>query len=382
MGKNKNIILLSGFEIGDNNRGSAALGYGSITFLRNKGFVISGDEFWMISILDNKLWRNSAKKSKFHIVVNGENVCIRIARCFRFEYNLYLKTGFSLPFTPLGMLIRGLKLTAATNGGDGFSDIYKNRVFLNRLTESWMAMREKAQLIIMPQTLGPFTSDRMRKIADDILYYASKIYIRDNNFKNELIKMGLQYEIERDLSSYMLPEPWDIEIAPNAVGINVSGLAYDNTFGTLRGQFDMYPELIDSLIKFFQDKGATVYLIPHSYNYNRPEFGNDDMLACKAAYKRLDDKTNVIFLNKNLQSPQIKYVISKMSFFVGTRMHANFAAIFTNVPVFALAYSYKFSGAFEINGLSAKQTYMINNMKKEQISDVVKLISQMYTKSR
>lgn len=60
---------------------------------------------------------------------------------------------------------------------------------------------------------------------------------------------------------------------------------------------------------------------------------------------RLKDKTNVVFVDEDLISPRVKYVISKMSFFIGTRMHANFAAIFTNVPLFGLAYSYKFQGA-------------------------------------
>ena len=53
-----------------------------------------------------------------------------------------------------------------------------------------------------------------------------------------------------------------------------------------------------------------------------------------------------------------------MDYFIGTRMHANFAAIFSHIPVFGLAYSYKFEGAFNANGLNAeKQVVMINNIK-------------------
>lgn len=384
MGKNKikrNIILLSGFEINDNNRGSAALGYGSIAFLKNKGFISKNDEFYMVSILDKKLWRNRNKKPFYYLRIDNNNVKINMARCFRPEYKFYLKTGFSLPFTPLGKLVRRLKLTAATNGGDGFSDIYKEPMFLNRLNECWMAMHEKVEIIMMPQTLGPFESPHLRTIADKILRYASKIYIRDDKFENELISLGVPYQKEKDLSSYMAPEPWDIDIVPNSVGINVSGLTYSNSFGNLVGQFDTYPELIDELITHFQSKGITVYLIPHSYNYSVPEQNNDDIQACKSAYLRLHNKKNVIFIDKDLKSPQIKYVISKMGFFIGTRMHANFAAIYTHVPVFGLAYSYKFAGAFESNGLSEKQTFMINNMKQAQIPALIKRIDAFYQES-
>ena len=179
----------------------------------------------------------------------------------------------------------------------------------------------------------------------------------------------------------MKPEPWDIEIPDNSIGINISGLAYSNNFGNLVGDFDVYPELIEKLICHFRDKGHTVYLIPHSYNYSKPEKNNDDMVACKAAYDALENKKNVVFVDKDLISPRVKYVISKMKFFIGTRMHANFAAIYTNVPLFGLAYSYKFAGAFNANGLNGdEQTYMINKMDVKDIPALINKIDSCYTK--
>lgn len=381
MGKNKikkNGILLSGFSIGDNNRGSAALGYGSISFLKEIGCVDKSDKFYMISVLNKKIWKNRHTKSVEHLKIGKDLIKIKLVRCFRFEMKIYIKTGFSIPFTPLWKLIRCLKITAATNGGDGFSDIYTNQMFYNRLYESFIAMKQKAELIIMPQTIGPFKSPKIQAIAHKILLYANKIYVRDDKYETELKSLGVKYEKTKDLSAFMLPEPFDIDIRPKAIGINVSGLAYCNAFGSLAGQFDIYPELINKLITFFQEKGCPIYLIPHSYNYSHPEENNDDIYACKAAYNELKNKENVFLIDRDLKSPQIKYVISKMNFFIGTRMHANFAAIYTNVPVFGLAYSYKFSGAFVANGLSDKQTYMINNMKRSQISELINTINNFY----
>jgi len=103
------------------------------------------------------------------------------------------------------------------------------------------------------------------------------------------------------------------------------------------------------------------------------------MIACREAFNRLTDKANVILIDKDLISPQIKYVISKMSFFIGTRMHANFAAIYTGVPLFGMAYSYKFEGAFNANGLNgAFQTAMINNISKEDIPAYIGKIDKVY----
>ena len=128
-------------------------------------------------------------------------------------------------------------------------------------------------------------------------------------------------------------------------------------------------------------KGCTVYLIPHSYTYSNPD-NNDDMVACRMAYERLEDKSNVVLIDKDMSAPQVKYLISRMTFFIGARMHANFAAIYTGVPVFGTAYSYKFEGAFNANGLDGKkQTEIINNLPKEEISSYIAKIDKFYNES-
>ena len=76
-------------------------------------------------------------------------------------------------------------------------------------------------------------------------------------------------------------------------------------------------------------------------------------------------------------APEVKYVISKMHYFIGTRMHANFAAIYTHVPLFGLAYSYKFQGAFENNGVFGS-TAMINNISKAECDKIIEQIIQKY----
>ena len=66
---------------------------------------------------------------------------------------------------------------------------------------------------------------------------------------------------------------------------------------------------------------------------------------------------------------------------MGARMHANFAAIYTGVPVFGMAYSYKFEGAFNANGLDGKkQTEMINNLQTKDIDKYIAKIEDFYYK--
>ena len=274
--------------------------------------------------------------------------------------------------------MKKIALEAADYGGDGFSDIYGRASFLNRMNQTFLLWRANVPLIILPQTLGPFADKSNYDVAVKVLRYAKDIYVRDEKFVPELNKLGLKYTLTKDISSYMQPEPWDIEIKSNAVGLNVSGLAYYNNFSGLEGQFEAYPELVEGIINHFRKKGCTVYLIPHSYNYKKPDKG-DDMMACREVYDKLVDKHNVVVVDKDMTAPQVKYIISKMTFFIGARMHANFAAIYTGVPVFGTAYSYKFQGAFDANGQDGvKQTEMINNLTRGDIPKYIEKIEKYY----
>ena len=374
----KKYIDISGLDLRVSNRGTAALGYGSIPFLESKGYLREGQE--LISFHRyKKFWKQSnirVQHEELHI--NGKSYKKTIIPIHDIEYWLVQKLGIILPFTKFGCYVKQVELEAAIYGGDGFSDIYGTQIFMNRMNQTRILRRAGVPLLFLPQTIGPFKEKKNYNIAVKLLRYAKHIYVRDNKFITELDKLGLKYTQTSDLSSFMVPEPWNIEIKPNAIGLNVSGLAYSNTFSGLEGQFDAYPELIERIINHFRAKGCTVYLIPHSYGYNKP-IADDDMLACREAYCRLCDKSNVVLIDRDLISPQIKYIISKMTFFMGTRMHANFAAIYTGVPVFGMAYSYKFEGAFNANGLDGKaQTAMINNLRTEDIDKYIAKIDSYY----
>lgn len=381
MGKSIKYILISDFHLNESNRGTAALAYGAINFLKDRGFLTSNKKIATLSRCLNPFKKNNKSKTST-FVISGEKIEIFEVCVTMLEYNLYFKYGLLLPFTTFARFIRNLAMVAAINGGDGFSDIYGDKLFNLRLPDIKLSMKKNLPLVLLPQTIGPFNTPKAFDLAKQILKYAQNVYVRDAKYVGELDKIGVQYEITKDLSAYMLPEKWDIDLPENSVGINVSGLAYYNNFFKLKGQFDVYPNMILSLINKFLSLGEHVVLIPHSYNYSVPEENNDDLKACRDVYEKYKNNKNVILIDKDLKSPQVKYVISKMQFFCGTRMHANFAAIYTDVPVFGLAYSYKFAGAFEANGLSSDHTYMINNMSSTEIEPLINKIVKLYKNTK
>ena len=382
MGKSeKKYVVISGLNLRDNNRGTVALGYGSFYFLKENGFLRDKDVVVTFGYYNNFFKSSNTTVKESEVEFDGFKIKNLRIPVLKLEKKLLDKFGIVLPFTRFGKIIRNLRWVAAINGGDGFSDIYSTETFISRLHETNIAMKCNIPVIILPQTIGPFKEESNRVIANRILQYATRIYVRDDKFIKELNSMGLKYEMTKDLSAYMKPQPFDIDIEPNAVGLNVSGLTYSNTFRTLSGQFASYPYLINAIIRYFQSQHVPIYLIPHSYNYNHPEESNDDLVAIRDLYAKLEDTTNVHVVDHDMISPQVKYVISQMSFFIGTRMHANFAAIYTKVPLFGLAYSYKFQGAFEANGIY-DSTAMINNITEEECDAIVVKISNKFKQTK
>ena len=382
MGKSKQkYVILSGYNIHDNNRGTAALSYGCLAFLSQKHGLTNKSKIINIRYYKN-ISLDKYKDTINHIKLNDSCWEIETVYVFRGQKKLFDKFGILLPFSKLRKILKNLRYVAAINGGDGFSDIYGTKTFLSRLSETMFALKMKKPIIILPQTLGPFKQKSNYDLAKQILTSANYVYVRDDKFVAELDKIGVRYEHTNDLSYYMRPEPFDIEINDNAIGLNISGLAYSNTFRDLAGQFDNYPYLIKMIIKYFQNNtNATIYLISHSYNYEHPEPNNDDLEVSRYVYNKLENKKNVILIDQDLSSPKTKYVISRMNFFIGTRMHANYAAIFSKVPVFGLAYSYKFEGAFNKNGIYG-QTEIINNISQEQADKIVEKIAIIYNKTQ
>lgn len=377
----KKYIVISNFRLKQPNRGNAALCYGSFSFLLEKGLLHRGQSLAIFHVF-KKFWKvKNLRTYKETIELEGDKWEYKEFPVFFLENWLIKKFGIILPFTPFGRHVNEVAFEAADYGGDGFSDIYGTPLFLNRMNQTDMLRKANVPLIMLPQTIGPFKDKANERIAMDVMKYASDVYIRDERYVKELDRAGIKYTLTKDISAFMKPQPWDIDIKDNAVGLNVSGLAYHNNFKDLAGQFDAYPELIDRIISHFQQKGCSVYLIPHSYDYQQPD-DNDDMTACREAYNRHTDKKDLYVVDKDMLAPEVKYVISRMSFFMGARMHANFAAIYTGVPVFGMAYSYKFLGAFNANSLDGeKQTRMINNLSKEDIDSYIAKIDSFYNES-
>ena len=217
----KKYIIISGLNLTDNNRGTAALSYGAISFLAERGWLNKNQTILNIKFV-KKFWKKEYKHDNCKIVtIDNIEWKIITKHIFILEKILLLKFGLLLPFTSFGRSMSNVQRVAAINGGDGFSDIYNTKTFLGRLTDIYIAFKLNIPVIQLPQTLGPFNIEENYNIAKYILKKSEHVFVRDNKFTDELQNMGIKYEITRDLSFYMKPQEWDIKVKNNSIGVDL-----------------------------------------------------------------------------------------------------------------------------------------------------------------
>lgn len=258
----------------------------------------------------------------------------------------------------------GLVLSIA--GGDSFSDIYGLKRLLYVSLPQVLAILMGKQLVLLPQTIGPFGGWISRFLARYVLNHAETVYTRDHRSLGEVGELvgetqpSAKSRFCYDVGFVVDPiPPADLDTVgvfsrrePGVplVGMNVSGLLFNggysrsNMFG-LRADYRL---LVYQLIEFLiHQKGAVVLLVPHVFG--KAPKSESDWVVCNQIWEELADKygPRLRFLRDTYDQSELKYIIGKCDFFVGSRMHACIAAISQGVPAVSVAYSDKFVGVME-----------------------------------
>lgn len=149
------------------------------------------------------------------------------------------------------------------------------------------------------------------------------------------------------------------------VGINLSSLILNSKHGNK----DLIISSYENLIKYIIEKtDYQVLLIPHVMS-------GADLDILKILYDKFRNSNRCELLNnESLSSPQLKYIISKCSLFVGARTHATIAAYSSCVPTLVLGYSVKSRGiATDLFGTEKNYVVSASDLKNDnQLVDAFK----------
>jgi colanic acid/amylovoran biosynthesis protein len=261
-------------------------------------------------------------------------------------------------------------IAASIAGGDSFSDIYGLGRLLYVSLPQLLVLLTGHRLVLLPQTVGPFSGLPGRIIARYILKRARVIYLRDYSGREEIKDlMGRKFAEDKLRFCYdvgfvvdpMKPAAMDLDGLekeekpdPPPAGINVSGLLYMGgyTHNNMFGLKADYRELVYGMIgDLIEKKGLRVLLVPHVFGEKADS--ESDSAVCEKIYRELKPGygDRIYLARGRYDQNEIKHIIGLCGFFVGSRMHACIAALSQNIPTVSIAYSKKFKGVMETIGV-------------------------------
>ena len=289
-----------------------------------------------------------------------------------------------------------MDMVADITGGDSFSDIYGMRRFTLGFLRKWLILLFKKDLIMLPQTYGPFKRRLSRAMARYILRRASTIYSRDragvgdvkkllNNAENGKVRFAPDVGFILDARR---PEKIDIGILEEVrkkdttvVGLNVSGLLYNGGY-TRDNMFSLkvdYRELVGRIIELLLSyENTVVLLVPHVF----APFGavESDTEVCQIVYDKLlpEDQQKVMMVKGDFEAQEIKYIIGLCDFFIGSRMHSCIAALSQCIPAVGIAYSKKFRGVFE----TVDANDFVVDMRRSELKEILMTTGNAFEQRR
>ncbi len=264
-------------------------------------------------------------------------------------------------------LISEAECIADITGGDSFSDIYGFARLLFGVLEKLLILAAGADLVLLPQTYGPFRARASRALARLVLSRAWAVYARDRESIETIERLiggrGMRCVpgVVPDVAFVLDPRPpAAIRATPRLpgagecdclVGFNVSGLLYNggytrnNMFG-LRSDYRSTVEAVGEAL--LRRDGTSLLLVPHVFTPSGHVESDPD--ACRWLYDALEPRFpgRVFLLEGEYDQSEIKHVIGRCGFFVGSRMHACIAAASQGIATAPMAYSRKFAGVFDL----------------------------------
>ena len=284
----------------------------------------------------------------------------------------------------------GSKGVLDVSGGDSFTDLYGPARFQDVTLRKSIAIKAGGKLILMPQTYGPYSTEKTRRVARNLIKKSQVAWARDPRSFERLSELmaganvtdRLQQGVDVAFGLPLLePEPllaeqvrsWR-ESPETVIGINISGLIYNGGAEAQEqyGLKDNYRELIDQLVrKFLSNDDVRVVFVPHVVPHGYPL--ESDTIASREVWKKLPEEyRNRVDILPELDDPRIaKWIISHFDWFCGTRMHSTIASLSTKVPTGALAYSLKTKGVFETCGAGDCVVELRDAQKEEAISGML-----------
>ncbi len=240
-------------------------------------------------------------------------------------------------------------------GGITFTD-GREKFLLYNVASILPAMNLHTSVFKCAQAVGPFTSPINRAAAKYYLPRVSTLVTRGRITHEFAVGLGLTnivagadyaFSLELDGSEAsavarhfdlgFFDEGTIVGLSPSVVlqkKINAGGASY-----------------VAEMVTFVDAQtasGRKVLLVPHSARTGTDKTHNNDLPLCREIYRKIAQPESVLFLDRELPSQELRYLIGRCDLFVASRFHAMVSALAMAVPTLVIGWSHKYREVLEM----------------------------------
>jgi colanic acid/amylovoran biosynthesis protein len=235
-------------------------------------------------------------------------------------------------------------------GGDNYTTDYS--AFPGYYLDVLKYAREQGSRdVIWGATVGPFDDPDVRNKVIEVLKDTSLITARDPLTVEYLASLRITHNVRAVADPAFLLEPLPSPAAQSYrvgenrkwLGLSVSPMIW--RYVTDEGHRDRSEVLVRFIDWVVEACGMSVALIPHVVD-TRPTASpnNNDHRFLSQILERTRRKEPLVLADLSLRVREIKYIISRCHFFIGSRTHSTISALSSGVPTISLSYSMKSRG--------------------------------------
>ncbi len=260
--------------------------------------------------------------------------------------------------------------------GDMLTEDYGPHVAYSHFLPILLAQALGKKVFVCAQSIGPFKLTS--PLARFALNRAACVTARDEITVKNLSQLGVRDELVEftaDLAFLLAPvdaarvdEIFEAEGVPTdkpLLGVSVSQLVEGkfSKHNPLAATQDFAKTMAAALDTFLDEQPHHIMLVSHVIG---PRREHDDRIMCRRVRSLMRHADRVTVLAGDYRPDELKGAIKRCQQFIGARMHANIAALSSEVPITAIAYSHKTPGIMRLFGME-DQVVDIKTMTQDDI---------------
>jgi colanic acid/amylovoran biosynthesis protein len=228
-------------------------------------------------------------------------------------------------------------------GGDAYSLDYG--IPVQAFADNRIILRHRKPVIIWGASVGPFSKNqKFEKFAARELKKVTLICARESETVSYLKELGISENVRLMSDPAFVLEPRQIDISEGGldiitkpcIGINLS-LLIERYW---KGEDSWFNCVLKNLKTVLERIDMPILFVPHVVVP-----GRGDQVFMKKIMEQLEPFSNrLVLLDTKYDCQEIKWVISHLTAFIGTRWHSVIAALSSQVPTISIAYSMKARG--------------------------------------